>query len=331
MRWLAAVFLMACSEVAVDAFAEARLIAALPTEAALDVSFPNGGGAEKPGNRLTGSGFVNTSVIVAHSLNVSIRSLLAPLRKALTAASTETPYGRVWRHEDSDGKTLLVAEEGVDGHVEYTVSTQRKGGAWAPLISGTATRGLDGTQGAIWIDLRQDASPKTTGRFLVLYSDAPGQRYLTLYSYGTTAVDDDTAEADAGSRVFHFEGSRDEGSLVFARDALAVHYGPGQPLVVSGNLVTRWNLEGGRTDIVAWGGDLAAAGFEAGRGSECWDRPGLKTTYGVAYRTPIGEPEAYYGDTGTESLCRFSDFLEPALPQPPDAPPDPILPAEATD
>lgn len=353
---LALLSVLACGGTTAEESLEARLLFALPTPAVLDVGVPATEAASKPGlstttSPLKAAAFFESTRSVGTDLNRLLKVVMTPIMKVVKSSAKASAARRLlWTADDAEGRTLLAAEAHDDGHISYTIALRGPaGGAFLPVVVGSATPDERGGQGAVWVDFDSDLSALTRGQVLVLYDfdtsggDAMGpERTITLYTYDLEhpALSGKTlaSSGDGRSGVYHFQGSRRAGVMVYdARDVdlTSEFTAPGgdgaTPKIIPSTIISRWTDAGGRSDAYLLVPPKTAPFGDAVRvrASQCWNRPGFVRTFGETVVQRADGSSAVIGTIGSVAECAYATPAPAVLPDLAPAPPRPTLPPEA--
>lgn len=324
----------------------APLEAALPGDDTLAVDIPAIGSMEgDAGGFGTQQGALvgETAEFWAHTartawhMNVGLAHILAPIR-AVTKNVEPTlvgPNKAVWMGSwplDPQHHLLVVKKKG--DHFEYILLAKLKAPAnakWRVRVVGRYTPGPAPKHGhgSVWVNLNNDLNPNTHGKVLAHWSRAGVAREITAFFFKFT-TDPDQAPVTSAA---HYQNEADmSGLLVHAVHGFDLQQGePGKEALEDAALISRWNTSGaGRGDLLARGGDIAAAGLQVAAMTQCWKPMSFKSTFeALTVKAPGQEPHVVK-TSGEYDSCAFPEFADPSLPETGEEPAEPsALPEEA--
>lgn len=322
---------------------------ALPTEETLLFAFPTPGGVAIVDAALDGaevhaaalgepSALHETMRGTARAVNAALLEILKPLSSAMaaTAPVEKTATRRVWEAVGPGGLDLyrLIVTRADDGHFEFQLWSrpvdEASGGVaagWRGRVFGSTTPGdRAGTgRGALWIDLEADRKPGTRGKVLAVWSSLGGVREVDVSFFAATL---DATVDRARTTRFTFRRDADGGRMAYGPELVNVHQRADRDALEAVTVVSRWNSSGGgRSDLVARGGDLRLDNVAVLVVSECWIPPGFGVDFDqtAARRTLAGELVVLQSH-GEPSACLFPGPEIVALPEVGDEPTAPTAP-----
>lgn len=275
---------------------------------------------------------VNQSRVLNHYLK-SIRLRITGLMSGKAAYKDQSR--RVWIAVGLQDKVhALAMERHEDGHFSYQVLYRPDAEeplVWLVVVAGTYTPGENRQgQGAIWIDLDQDAKPQSTGVVLALWSRDDDGVVISASVHDADTGDPDGPGGGARTEAYHYEKHADGGGLfVFDTHLLQPNPDGAGMLPRLAHMIARWRDDGsGRADAaLPNGGPVPGA---VALESQCWaPRPDYELVFEGAWLKLPGDPDVHPvadGTSGDADACAFPNRGKPVLPPQGDIPetPDPF-------